>query len=298
MKKTSQKILVSKKQLRQMQLIQLEILMELDRICRKNNIKYSIDSGTLLGAIRNKGFIPWDEDIDIVMLRSDYKTFFDVCKKELDESRFFLQDDKTDPHYRLGYSRILRKGTVFTRDGHEHMKYKRGLFIDIFVLDNVPDTIIGRKTHQFMCFCLRKSLWSEAGKVLHPSLLLRLWYRLLSLIPRDFIFYVLDVLSEYMNKKTTKLVRHNTYPYHKRSKYGIRRDYFDKFVEVEFEGKNFLATKKYKEYLHDLYGDFLRLPPIEQRRPNINITNFVPVIPELKKSKLIEAFSEEEIKTQ
>lgn len=70
--------------LRELQLIQLECLTELDRVCRENNINYSLDGGTLLGSVRHGGFIPWDDDIDIIMLREDYEKFFNICKTELD----------------------------------------------------------------------------------------------------------------------------------------------------------------------------------------------------------------------
>ena len=138
------------KMLRELQMTELEMLIEVDRICRKNNIRYSLDGGTLLGAIRHDGFIPWDDDADVVMLRTEYNKFYTACKQELDTERFFLQEYRTDNKYRWGYSKLRRNGTVFLREGQEHVKCNQSVFIDIFIYDNVPDCLIARQIHLFM----------------------------------------------------------------------------------------------------------------------------------------------------
>lgn len=99
--------------LRKLQMTELEMLKEVDRICRKYDIKYSLDGGTLLGAIRHNGFIPWDDDADVVMLRPEYIRFYKACKKELDKDKFFLQDFRTDLDYRWGYSKCAEMEQSF-----------------------------------------------------------------------------------------------------------------------------------------------------------------------------------------
>ena len=121
--------------LKRIQTINLEMLMEIDRICRKNNIKYSIMYGTLLGAVRHGGFIPWDDDCDVVFRRYEYEKFFEACKKDLDTDKFFLQDHRTDSGYLFGYGKLRRNGTVFKRTGQEHIRQHGGLFIDLLILD-------------------------------------------------------------------------------------------------------------------------------------------------------------------
>ena len=117
--------------LRRLQLVQLELLDELDRVCRKNGIPYMLDGGTMIGAVRHKGFIPWDDDIDVAMLREDYERLKGV-QSDFDSGKCFFQDDSTDPEYRWGYGKLRRKGTSFIRLGQEHLKQKDGVFIDIF----------------------------------------------------------------------------------------------------------------------------------------------------------------------
>lgn len=136
-------IVMPREDLRQMQVILLELLLEVDRICRKREIKYMLSSGTLLGAVRHKGFIPWDDDLDVTMLRSEYDRFCEACEEDLDRSRFFLQTHKNTPGYRWGYAKLRRVGTEYVRAGQEHMDYPTGVFIDIFPRDNVPDVYFG-----------------------------------------------------------------------------------------------------------------------------------------------------------
>ena len=230
--------------LREMQLVQLECLIELDRICREFDIKYSLDGGTLLGAVRHRGFIPWDDDIDVIMLRDEYEKLYDACKSQLDTIGFFLQERRTDPYYRVGYPRMRRNGTIYRRVGHEHMKYHEGVFIDIFVLDNVPDNAVLRKMHRLICFCIRKVLWSKSGRRIAKNLFCRLWFTLVSLIPARFAFWCNETVAKSCNKRETKLVRHNTHPYPnpKVCGYGIPADLLDRYTELEFEGYKFKAV--------------------------------------------------------
>ena len=138
----------------------LKLLKEIDRICRKYKIKYMIDSGTLLGAVRHQGFIPWDDDADIAMLREEYEKFRKVAD-ELDPSICYFQDHDTDPEYRWGYGKLRRTGTTYVRVGQEHLKCKTGVFIDVFPMDDIPHSTIGQMLNDFYCFCLLKILWSE-----------------------------------------------------------------------------------------------------------------------------------------
>ncbi len=262
--------------LKELQQIQLECLIEVDRICRKHNIDYSLDGGTLLGAVRHKGFIPWDDDIDLIMYRREYERFYEICKSVLDSGRFFLQEHRTDKYYNVGYPRIRRKNTVYQRAGHEKLNYHGGVFIDIFVLDNVPDNKAFRNLHRMVCFCIRRILWSKSGRYIAKNSFKRGWYSILSLIPKDFAFWVNDRVAGICNRRPTELVRHNTHPYPnpKVCGYGIPASLLREYTELEFEGHKFKAVKDYDRYLSMLYGDYLTLPPEEKRKPHIHLSAF------------------------
>jgi len=123
--------------------ILLDMLLELDRICKKNNIKYFLDSGTLLGAIRHHGFIPWDDDIDVIMTREDYNKFLEIGPQEFKEP-YFLQNAYTDIDYVRGHSQIRRSNTcgILKSEYKKQVKFNQGIFIDVFVLDGIPDNKI------------------------------------------------------------------------------------------------------------------------------------------------------------
>ena len=268
----SQAIKLNNNQLDHLRRVEFEMLVEIDRICRKYDIKYSLDGGTLLGAVRHKGFIPWDDDIDVIMLRNEYEKFYCVCKKELDKSRFFLQEYRTDKHYLFGYEKIRRKNSIFKRVGQEHLKQYGGIFVDIFVADNVPDDPIARNIHLFLCFLIRKGLYSENGRKSEDSVFMKSIYELVSFIPRNFWFATRNLIASICNKNKTELVRHMTHNYRKECRYGMPAVCFENYVDLEFEGKKFKAFRDYDLYLSTLYGDYMKLPPVEQRVSHLQIS--------------------------
>lgn len=253
---------LSKEQLRQLQMVEFELICEVDRICSKNNIKYTLYAGTLLGAVRHKGFIPWDDDADIAFLPEEYEKFYEACKKDLDTEKFFLQDYRTDKYYRWGYGKLRRKNSAFIREGQEHMKYHNGMCIDLFQLYNVPDNAIYREIYFGMFFVIRKILYSEAGKVSQQNgFILRKLYTLLSLIPKSTVF---KFANKIIYKKKSELVNLMYIPT-PHSRFGIPRECLNDNILMEFEGKKFQAIKEYDRVLIIGYGDYMQLPPENQR---------------------------------
>lgn len=252
--------------LRKLQLTELELLQEVDRICRKNKIDYSLDGGTLLGAVRHKGFIPWDDDADIMMTRAEYNRFYKACRKELNKEKYFLQEFRTDSEYRWGYSKLRKNGTVFLRENQEQIKCHTGVCIDIFIFDKVPDNYICRRFHWMACFLVRKGLYSVVGVRNAKNPLIRLTYGFMALFSRNFWVRWLSCLVSSEQGKNRELLSHLTYPNRKSIRYGLSADYFDTYVDIEFEGNRFLAIKEYDRYLTELFGDYMKLPPIEKRK--------------------------------
>lgn len=267
---------LSGEELRAVQQTELEMLVEIDRICRKNGIPYTLDSGTLLGAVRHRGFIPWDDDADVVMTRDAYERFFEACRTELDRERFFLQDYRNEKEYRWGYPKMRRNNSLLIREDQTMLPWHQGIFVDIFVYDNVPDNWAARRLHLFFCYLVRKVQYAVVGRETATNILLRKWYGILARIPRDTLFRKLESVYRRCNRHRTELMRHMTYPYRKKCRYGLPSRCFDEQIEMELEGHRFLASKEYDTYLTILYDDYMVPPPEEERNHTAYRTVKIP----------------------
>ncbi|MEK3826968.1 LicD family protein [Paenibacillus sp. FSL K6-1558] len=257
---------LSREDLRAVQLVQLEMLEEVDRICRLHHINYTMIGGTMLGAIRHKGYIPWDDDADIGLLRKEYEKFRKICETELDHDRFYFQDMRTTPGYRWGYGKIRRKNTYFLREGQSHMPYESGIFIDIFPFDNVPDGKFAAKLHNLHCKIIRKILWSEVGKLTEKNLILRWIYKLINKIPLNYVANHLEHFSESTNRRNYDRVRVITFPSPDEISEG-RREWYEKTTIYKFENLNLSGMNSAAIYLKHKYGDdYLSIPPESKRK--------------------------------
>ena len=253
-------------QFRKMQLVELDMLVEFDRVCRENDINYVLFGGSLLGAVRHKGYIPWDDDADIGMLREDYEKFKKHAN-EMNPEICYFQDHDTDPEYRWGYGKLRRTGTKYIRVGQEHLKCKTGIFVDIFPMDDVPKTVIGQIVQDRHCFCLRKILWSEVAKKNEHGFW-KIWFSMLSLIPVNIPFNALHRYAAKSKNERPNRVRCLAFPatgtlYKKnpiKERYSMPKQWFFEREEYEFEGKKFYGTKDYDTILKYIYGDYMKLP--------------------------------------
>ena len=248
-------------QLRKLQLIELKILLELKRICEKHEIDYFLMGGTLLGAVRHKGFIPWDDDIDVGMLRSEYNKFLDICRNELSEE-FFLQTYDTDCKYGHTFAKIRLNGTEFPDSAYNNELSHSGIYIDIFPFDRISDNRYIRKFHVFNLIELTAACRVKFGYNYDYSKLnqILLW-QLFCTLSKDRLMKLTDYMFRLFNNKKPKYYVNGSlrcYP----------SEIFDEYVELEFEGIRFPAPSGYERYLECAYGDYMCLPP-----PNKRITH-------------------------
>ncbi|MCL2839567.1 MAG: LicD family protein [Defluviitaleaceae bacterium] len=242
--------------LRKLQLAELQLLQELDRICRKHGINYHLTSGTLLGAIRHKGFIPWDDDLDVAMLLDDYVEFCNICKDELNVKKFFLQTMDTDPYHRYIFAKFRIQNTLCVRKKQEHMKHHHGIYIDIFPLYPVPQGIFLFKIFAKIVTKCKTILWSPVGAVSEKK------YKIYSLIPKKIPKKTIDFLVSRCKKSI--FVSSLGCP----SFLKVRRLASDcqDLVEGEFEGQNFFIPANYDALLKSFYGNYMILPPKHKRQ--------------------------------
>lgn len=258
---------LSEQELRNVQMLQLEMVCEADRICRKHNIHYNIIAGTLLGAVRHGGFIPWDDDADIALLRPEYERFKKACETDLNTEKFLFQDSSLTEGYRWGYGKLRRKETLFLRQFQEDMPYQQGIFIDVFPLDSIPEGKTARKFHNLQCFLIRKLMWSPVGAKAETNYWKRLVYRLMSRYPEKGMKRMYERFIRKSNRKFahSSWVRILTFPTPTKD-YGYLRKWYQKSKVYDFEGKPLQGIYDYDAYLSFKFGDYMTLPPEKDRK--------------------------------
>lgn len=233
--------------LRRQQMRMLDILLHVDKVCKEHNIRYWLSSGTLLGAVRHGGFIPWDDDLDIEMMRDDYLRFLEVFK---DDDNYVMQTYDNDLHYVMPYAKVRDRYSIM----EEHsggMKYRyKGVFVDVFALE---------PTHKFLSHQSHKILHHirkyDEGRKSTPFV-----DRMVSI--RKFlascVFKVFRVLS---NLFPGQELRHTygTWCYRKSR---FKKDLFP-LTTIKFEGYDFPAPHDSDAYLRKLYGDYTQIPEVK-----------------------------------
>lgn len=255
----------------------LKILKEIDRICRRYRIRYLLDAGTLLGAVRHKGFIPWDDDADVAFTRNNYEAFLKVVRRELPDTMELL----TPGDFRGGTAfydftaRIIYKNSR-THEDSEEMRYYEGklnhLWVDLFTIDELPEnkaastmTLLMHKTIYGLAMghrCrLDYSKYSPFHKLAVGGLAtIGKW------IPMKVLFALQRAVSLKDKKGRSRLRYYSNY----QPDYlyvTLQKEWCEETVDLEFCDTVLMAPKNWHEVLTWIYGDYMKLPPKDQRIP-------------------------------
>lgn len=260
-----QQYCISEEELKQIQEIQQELIQEVARICWKCGIHFNMVGGTMLGAIRHKGYIPWDDDADIGFLRTEYEKFREACKTELNQEKYYMQDLRDTEGYRWGYGKLRRKDTEFVRLNQEFMPYEQGISIDLMPFDNVPNGWLAKRIHFFLCFMYRKLFWSEVGSRVEEDPWKLIVYKVMRRIPMKLVIKSYQRFIDAGQRKKTRLVRILTFPTPK-GVYGYERKWYTHLSKYPFGEMVLPGAKDYDGYLQVKYGNYMELPPVEKRK--------------------------------
>jgi lipopolysaccharide cholinephosphotransferase len=246
-----------KNDLREIQLFQLQMLKDIADICEKNHIKYSLSDGSLLGAVRHKGFIPWDDDIDIMMEWTEYLRFLKIAPAELGE-KYFLQNKNTDKEYWLSWSKIRANNTTSMPKDSMEWNIHWGICIDIFPVIGIKKE---NKEKQLKRLSKNKLLLMDKYlKATNTQISNKL--KLLYAVPykiRRFIYKLIERKNIISLKETDwccQMCRlDRLYP----------TSIFSEYKMIRFEDRDFMVIKDCEEYLRIQYGDYMKLPPENER---------------------------------
>lgn len=241
--------------------IQLDILSRIHDFCKANRLRYSLCGGTLLGAVRHKGYIPWDDDIDIFMPRPDYERFLTTF---LDSGGIYkVQHYGNDDSYPLRWARVRDDRTLLISTNNVS-----GVFVDVFPIDGLPEiNEIGPYVKKLKKLQVQLAYTTNYNKVLsrYSSLI----FRIKQLIKRIIYPSRQDVIADYDRLFHSYEFDESCYAGAIVSRFCEREllnaSVYKKYIELPFEGRMFCCISDYDSYLKRLYGNYMELPPIEQR---------------------------------
>lgn len=242
--------------------IELDILIYIRMLCEENNLRYYLAYGTLLGAIRHKGFIPWDDDIDIYMPRNDYEQFIQLCKQQ--KGNYDVISCDYDKEYYYEFAKVVDNRTKLQEYGIKPIQ-DLGVYVDIFPLDGLPRKY---KLHIKILWVLVKlRALSTYVKIPVKNTRYRSVLQLICMFLRKMnsvrIARLINKIARKYNYDSARYVACAV------SSAGIagvfEKTLFENKVKVAFENEMFDAPGSWEDYLHKSYGDFMQLPPLEKQ---------------------------------
>lgn len=250
----------------------LSAMKDFDKICNKYHLHYILHGGTCLGAIRHKGFIPWDDDIDIAMLRKDYNKFLDIAVKEFGD-KYTIHTYKSDPDMLTNVMKIEINNSGFV--GVSGAKDCGGAFLDVFPMSDVPNRKVLQKIQNKLVIFLNNIVYAKLEYIKLNSIKSKIVFGILSKLPRRFLGNLVEVTCTkfpHVNSKYVNIVA--TANYNGCTGYAwdlLPKKYLTEVKRVEFEGELFYITKYWDDYLTSHYGDYMTPPPIDKRENKHNM---------------------------
>lgn len=257
--------------LKRIQKAELYLLIVFDKVCRENGLTYFLDSGTALGAVRHGGFIPWDDDIDVGMPRKDYERFMEIGQGQL-PSDVFLQNSVTEKNYRRYAAKLRLEGTVFP-EADELPYQHNGIFMDIFPFDNIPSNRMRAKWNVKyvveMCHVVRA--FRSDGNSESPSCMRRVLFRVIKSFPSCWGDKLERHCLRFARKnenKDTGLMTCYFWRMSQSRQYLFETEKMLPVKDIDFDGHAVMIMKDPDYYLKLMYGDYMKLPPEESRKPH------------------------------
>ena len=241
--------------------VELGILNAFVDVCNHLNLKYYLLHGTLLGAVRHKGFIPWDDDIDVGMMRSDYEIFLQEGQKLL-PNNLFVQASATDPEYFLWFAKIRNVNTTFIEKTTQNISICHGVFIDLFPLDYYPEDRLSQIRIQFYRKWIVRRISCELLLPDSDKMLRKLKCIFLRVLMPSLISVLQKRDSLFLYTKASSLIVN----YGGTFREILPTEWFGDGCMLQFEDRMYRVPVAYQQYLSHVYGDYLTLPPPELRK--------------------------------
>lgn len=249
--------------------IQLEMLKEVDRFCKKNNIEYFLACGTLLGAVRHKGFIPWDDDIDICMKRDQYDLFFKIFNNK--NSRYKAINIDNEQNYYLQFGKVIDTNTALYENASNAMEI--GVFIDVFPLDSLPENKkeIEKFRNSLIVYeqlLVLKNIKINNKRTFTQNMVIVFGKMLSSIYKREKLIKIIDKKSKkYNNDKRAINIGRISIPRYQ-TKHTVNKKEYSFTVDLQFEGYFFKAPVGYHDVLSAQFGNYMILPEKDKQKPH------------------------------
>lgn len=256
--------------------VELSILKDYIYICNKYDLRYFVTGGTAIGALRHHGFIPWDDDIDVCMLREEYEKFMEIAPRELGEKYIFMTT-ATERKYPLMFGKMIKRGTRFIEDAYQQLDYPLGIFIDIFPYDKTPEDEKKRKKLQKKTWRIaRMHVLTLISNPKIPDEINGIKRNIISLGCKfvHHLFKLCNISPELTAGKYLKYALscpepdsdlYIDYSYVSGENLMIRTKDAFPTIEVPFEDITVSMVKNYDDFLRPEYGDYMQMPSEEER---------------------------------